>query len=72
MATIERDRQAGRAQDQPSERATDNPNGIAPEEDRQTEIAQRAYDLYLNRGAGDGHDLDDWLQAEGEVRDRSR
>ena len=72
MATIERDRQATRAQDQPSERATEDPNVTAPNEDRQTEIAQRAYDLYLNRGAGEGHDLDDWLQAEREIRDRSR
>jgi len=28
------------------------------------EIAQRAYEIYLSRGAQDGHDLDDWLQAE--------
>jgi len=28
------------------------------------EIAKRAYDIYLSRGAQDGHDLDDWLQAE--------
>lgn len=72
MSTIERDRQAGRAQDEPSERATEHPNVTAPEEDPQTEIAQRAYDLYLTRGAGEGHDLDDWLQAEREIRDRSR
>ena len=72
MATIERDRPAERAQDQPSERATEDPNVTAPEEDRQSEIAQRAYDLYLTRGASEGHDLDDWLQAEREIRDRSR
>jgi hypothetical protein len=28
------------------------------------EIARRAYEIYLSRGAQDGHDLDDWLQAE--------
>jgi hypothetical protein len=28
------------------------------------QIAARAYALYLARGAEDGHDLDDWLQAE--------
>jgi hypothetical protein len=33
------------------------------------EIAVRAYHLYLNRGAINGHDLDDWLQAEREVID---
>jgi DUF2934 family protein len=29
-------------------------------------IATRAYELFLARGAGHGHDLDDWLQAERE------
>jgi len=28
------------------------------------EIAARAYELFLARGAGDGQDLDDWLEAE--------
>ncbi len=27
-------------------------------------IAVRAYELYRERGAIDGHDLDDWLEAE--------
>ena len=31
-------------------------------------IAQRAYALYLARGAQEGHDLEDWLQAERELR----
>jgi Protein of unknown function (DUF2934) len=31
-------------------------------------IARRAHELYLSRGSGHGHDLDDWLQAEGELR----
>jgi DUF2934 family protein len=31
------------------------------------EIRIRAYDIYERRGAGDGHALDDWLQAEYEV-----
>jgi hypothetical protein len=35
------------------------------------EIARRAYDLYLARGCEPGHNLDDWLQAEHELRDRS-
>ncbi len=29
-------------------------------------VAQRAYELYLERGAGDGRDFDDWLAAERE------
>lgn len=31
-------------------------------------VARRAYDLYLARGCEPGHDIDDWLQAEREVR----
>ena len=31
-------------------------------------IAARAYELYLARGGADGRDLDDWLQAEQELR----
>lgn len=27
-------------------------------------IAVRAYELYRERGCHDGHDLDDWLEAE--------
>lgn len=33
-----------------------------------SDIARRAYDLYLARGREDGHDVDDWLQAERELR----
>jgi hypothetical protein len=33
----------------------------------ETEIARRAYDLYLARGREDGHDVEDWLQAEREL-----
>jgi len=35
------------------------------------EIAQRAYDLYQARGAEDGRDVDDWLRAERELRERT-
>ena len=33
----------------------------------QEEIRRRAYELYERRGQGDGHDLEDWLQAEAEL-----
>ena len=33
-------------------------------------IRQRAYQLYDERGRGDGHALDDWLRAETEIRKR--
>lgn len=36
-------------------------------DDRHTRIASRAYELYIQRGRGDGHDLDDWLEAEQDV-----
>ena len=32
------------------------------------EVARRAYDLYLARGGEHGHDLEDWLQAKGELQ----
>ena len=32
------------------------------------DVAARAYGLYLERGGGDGHDVDDWIQAERELR----
>jgi len=32
------------------------------------QIARRAYELYVWRGREDGHDLDDWLQAEAEIK----
>ena len=31
------------------------------------DIEVRAYHIYLGRGASNGHDLDDWLQAERQV-----
>ncbi len=33
----------------------------------QEKIRRRAYELYEGRGRDDGHDLEDWLQAESEV-----
>jgi Protein of unknown function (DUF2934) len=32
------------------------------------QIRKRAYELYEQRGRTDGHELDDWLQAEGEIK----
>ena len=36
----------------------------APANGTTHDIARRAYDLYLARGREDGHDVEDWLQAE--------
>jgi len=32
------------------------------------QIAARAYEIFLRRGGSDGSDLEDWLQAERELR----
>lgn len=39
---------------------------LSPEELYQ-QIAELAYNLYLERGCQEGHDLDDWLEAERRV-----
>jgi hypothetical protein len=31
-------------------------------------VAERAYQLYLARGGEHGHDLEDWIRAEQELR----
>ena len=33
----------------------------------QDQIRARAFQLYEQRGSDDGHDLEDWLQAEAEL-----
>jgi hypothetical protein len=37
--------------------------------DPEAEIARRAYAIYESRNREDGRDLDDWLQAELELRE---
>ena len=44
---------------------SDEPTVLIPIEQQ---IQQRAYELYEQRGRTDGHDLDDWLQAECEIK----
>jgi hypothetical protein len=34
------------------------------------QIEARAYEIYLERGAENGHDLEDWLSAEKELSQR--
>lgn len=54
------------------------PGAEAEERDRsahsgdEQEIRYRAYEIYLERGAQPGHDLEDWLQAEGELTTNRR
>lgn len=35
--------------------------------EREEQIRRRAYELYEARAREDGHDRDDWLQAEAEI-----
>jgi hypothetical protein len=37
---------------------------------RKTQIEARAYELYLQRGCEDGHDVEDWIKAEKELKQR--
>jgi hypothetical protein len=53
------------------------PSTLAPKSDEPTvlipmeqQIQQRAYELYEQHGRTDGYDLDDWLQAEREIKGR--
>ena len=49
----------------PGESPTITPFAAQISED---DIARRAFELYCDRGRQDGHDLDDWLHAERELR----
>ena len=40
--------------------------------EQQEQVRSRAYELYEQRGRADGHDLDDWLQAESEIIQNKR
>jgi hypothetical protein len=42
------------------------PTKLTPEN---TDIARRAFELYCARGCEDGHHIQDWLQAERELRE---
>jgi len=43
----------------------------APTNVTEHDIARRAYELHLARDGEHGHDLDDWLRAERELRERA-
>lgn len=69
----ERDRRPSHEEPSPS-RVMDEAAAIYPDTfetpPTEAEIAVEAYAIYLERGAGDGHDQDDWLEAERRLRDR--
>ena len=43
---------------------TPKPSSLRTEKKLQEQIRRRAYELYEARGRGNGHEIDDWLQAE--------
>ena len=47
---------------------TKKPIAFARPVDVEEEIRQRAYELFEARGGEEGRELEDWLQAEEEVR----
>jgi hypothetical protein len=40
---------------------------VSPCEDLQARIADRAYEIYLERGSRSGYAINDWLEAEREI-----
>jgi hypothetical protein len=53
-------------------RASANAGAVLASQPTYDEIAQAAYQRYLSRGGSDGYDLDDWIEAERELRERGR
>jgi hypothetical protein len=43
-------------------------NGAAEPFNNPDEVARRAYEIYQNRGGDHGADLDDWLEAERQLK----
>jgi hypothetical protein len=41
---------------------------LRPQSVTDSDVAQRACELYVARGSGHGHDVDDWTAAERELR----
>ena len=49
-------------------RTSKNPNGSGDTLNDADAIARRAYEIYQNRGGNHGADLDDWLEAERQLK----
>jgi hypothetical protein len=52
------------------EREQDEPIALTHDEPTAEEIAAEAYAIYIARGANDGRDFDDWLEAERALKTR--
>ena len=55
----------------PTTKKTSAVGRTAAEETGEEQIRRRAYELYEARGRGNGHDLDDWFEAEAEITGRT-
>jgi hypothetical protein len=67
--------QQGKKVDRHPDEIEKRPSTLPPKSDEPTvlipieqQIQKRAYELYEQRGRTDGHELDDWLQAECEIK----
>jgi Protein of unknown function (DUF2934) len=67
--------QLGKKGDRHPDKIEKKPSTLAPKSDeptvlipREQQIQQRAYELYEQRGRTGGHDMEDWLQAECEIK----
>jgi len=61
-------RSADEASNSPKPRAPKN-NGHADDTDNNPDaVARRAYEIYQSRGGNHGADLDDWLEAERQLK----
>jgi hypothetical protein len=56
------------ADSQKSNRTSTRGNGSAEPSNDPDEVARRAYEIYQKRGGQHGADLDDWLEAERQLR----
>ena len=62
MARAKRDERAATAADRALKSPAERVSVI------DADVARRAYDLFLTRDCEHGHDVDDWVQAEQELR----
>ena len=53
-------------------RSTTNPAARIRTPDLEEQIRVRAHEIYEQRGKDEGHDIDDWLQAEAELTRNSK
>jgi len=51
----------------PKTKTTPISGRTAAETELEEQIRLRAYQLYETRGSGNGHDVEDWLEAEAEI-----